>query len=188
MSHSHNSCSVPGLSLIAACQTSLQEGYHFCWEAAVVHQDPLIDLQRLKILLSDLERVQEEQVLLAGQVQTQSLQQSSQGSLQPDHRLWLGSLSLGPAYPKGGVVAICPCEQADCDSSHSLVSFATQHCKRHRLPVEALCGVQIHLMNAHAPISPDAAVNGPCLAAACCSTPNQAAGADLLPPCLQTAL
>ena len=54
-------------------------------------------------------------------------------------------------------MAIRPCEQANCDSSYSLVSFATQHRKRHCLPVEALCGVEIHLMDAHAPISTEAA-------------------------------
>ena len=72
-------------------------------------------------------------------------------------------------------MAIRPCEQANCDSSYSLVPFATQHCKRHCLPVEALCGVEIHLMDAHVPISTEAAETGPCLAAARCSTPNRAA-------------
>ena len=51
----------------------LQQCDDFARKVAKVHQNPLLYLQALKLLLTDLQRVQEEQVLITGQVNPEYL-------------------------------------------------------------------------------------------------------------------
>ncbi len=52
---------------------AFQQADDLGWEAAKVHQDALLRLQRLEVLLADFQGVQQEEVILAGQVDAQDL-------------------------------------------------------------------------------------------------------------------
>lgn len=64
---------IPGGVLVPRVDAGVQKLDQLAGEGAKVDQDPLLDLEGAKVLLADLERVQKEGILLAGELNPESL-------------------------------------------------------------------------------------------------------------------
>ena len=60
-------------------------------------------------------------------------------------------MSCVGAYPERRVVTIRSRQQPNGHGAHSLVPVGALQCKRHGLPVQTLCRMQIELMASHHP-------------------------------------